>query len=97
MNSLTRNVLALGVVLLCTSAAAQQVAKIDFKSVGRAAPLAADIYKYEITGAAIPFTFDPSVGASSVKFGAFVGSARDGKAPAGTKPLGVDLYTTKDF
>jgi hypothetical protein len=97
MSNMIRNALALGFVLIGTSAAAQQVAKIDFKSVGRAAPLAADIYKYEITGAAIPFTFDPAVGASSVKFGAFVGSARDGKVPAGTKALSVDLYTTKDF
>ena len=98
MSKLIRNVLALAAaVLVGASANAQQVAKIDFKSVGRAAPLSADIYKYEITGAAIPISFDPAQGPTSVKYGAFVGSARDGKVPAGTKALAVDLYTTKDF
>jgi hypothetical protein len=98
MSKLIRNVLALAAaVLIGASANAQQVAKIDFKSVGRAAPLAADVYKYEITGAAIPISFDPAKGPTSVKYGAFVGSARDGKVPAGVKPLAVDLYTTKDF
>ena len=98
MSNLVRTGFALAAaVLIAAPAGAQQTAKIDFKSVGRAAPLAADIYKYQITGAAIPFTFDPAVGVASVKFGAFVGSARDGKVPPGTKALSVDLYTTKDF
>jgi len=37
--------------LIGSSAIGQTVAKIDFVSVGRAAPLAADINKYEMTGA----------------------------------------------
>src|SRR5215831_5635759 len=78
---------------------AQQTASIGFKSVGRAAPLAADIRNQEIVGAGFPINFTgASAGdATSVKFGAFVGSARDGQSPEGVTPLAVDLYTTKDF
>src|SRR5262252_4026252 len=98
MNSPIFKAFALAATMsVAVSVSAQQVASIGFKSVGRAAPLAADIYKSEITGAAIPFTFDPAVGAASVKFGAFVGAARDGKVPPGTTALSVDLYTTQDF
>jgi hypothetical protein len=85
-------VAALGVV---GSAAAQEVAKTDFKSVGRAWPLKADLRQYEIVGASIPTSFVDNKPVFDEKD--FVGSARNGDAPKGVKPLPVDLFTTKDF
>ena len=81
-----------------TSVPAQTVAKIDFKSVGRAWPLAADMNTYHMTGATLRRTLgnpaqrsqiptdprrDPTTG--------FVGSARNGQTPPGIEPLEVDL------
>jgi len=83
---------------------AQTTAQIDFDSVGRAWPLAADMNDYHMTGATlrqglgnpayrteIPFDprRDPDTG--------FVGAARDGETPDGIKALEVDLFTTSDF
>src|SRR5215831_4310744 len=82
---------------VAASAGAQQAANIGFKSVGRAAPLAADLTNQEIVGAGFPISFAVPGDATSAKIGDFVGSARDGKVPPGTKALSVDLYTTKDF
>ena len=45
-------------VLLGSGAGAQQVADPGFKSVGRGAPLKADLRTYELVGATIPVTFD---------------------------------------
>ena len=71
-----------------TCASAQTVATIDFKSVGRAWPLAADLNTYHMTGATLRQTLgnpaqrsqippdprrDPTTG--------FVGSARNGQTP----------------
>jgi hypothetical protein len=44
---------------LGAAAAAQQVADVGFESVGRGAPLAADLREYEITGPSIPTSFGP--------------------------------------
>jgi hypothetical protein len=84
-------------IFVAASAGAQQVANIGFKSVGRAAPLAADLTNQEIVGAGFPITLAVPGDLTTAKIGDFVGSARDGQSPEGVTPLAVDLYTTKDF
>ena len=86
---------AVAATLIGASAGAQQVANIGFKSVGRGAPLKADLREYELVGAAIPVTFGPNGATRDDK--AFIGSARNGEAPKGVKPLAIDLFTSKDF
>jgi hypothetical protein len=81
--------------LIVGSAAAQQVAKIDFKSVGRAAPLAADLREYKVTGATMRGgPFNPNGPRPTPTF---TGAARNGAVPEGIEPLEIDLFTSKDF
>lgn len=78
--------IAIAALLLTgTTAIAQQAAKIDFESVGRAAPLEHDVNQYE------------RVGASLSADGQFIGLARAGETPPGIDPLPQDLFTSTDF
>src|SRR5688500_15119041 len=99
MQNSRMRVLAMALAALLGSAAnGQQVAKTDFNSVGRGAPLAADLNTYEVTGPPMRRPF-PGGGGGAPPAGeaTFIGAARNGEVPKGIKPLEVDLFTSKDF
>ena len=59
-NSLRKATVLIAATLVTASVAGQQIANPGFKSVGRGAPLAADLRDREITGATIPVQFGPN-------------------------------------
>ena len=77
--------------LAAGQAAAQQVADPGFRSVGRGAPVTADIARYEIVGAAVSRGPAPNR-INDPPAGTFVGMARDGAAPQGVTPLPVVVF-----
>jgi len=85
-------------VLLISAASgglSQQTAQIDFVSVGRGAPLAADINDYDFTGATMRFM--GANGPFNERPRRFTGGAQPGETPPGIEPLERDLFTSDDF
>ena len=83
-------------VLFMTSAAsAQKTADIGFTSVGRGAPLAADINELPFTGATMRVM--GAVGSFEQRPRRFTGSAEPGETPEEVTPLERDLFTSDDF
>ena len=82
--------------LIAGSAVGQQVAKIDFKSVGRAAPLAADMREYRGHWRNhARRSLQPERATTRRR----PSRARPATAPCpkGIEPLEIDLFTSKDF
>jgi hypothetical protein len=93
MRKLARIMSALtGALLFGSFAFAQQVADIGFTSVGRGAPLAADVNQYEMTGP----TNRPGEDSRRDGSGA-IAAARNGASPSGIQALERDLFTSDDF
>ena len=80
--------------MLASTVFAQPTAQMDFGSVGRGWPLAADTNDYTMTGATIRGggPFDPPGSVSR-----FIGSAPAGESPEGIAPLERDLFNSDDF
>ncbi len=103
---LPAGIAALLALCLWVDGRAQQVADPGFKSVGRGAPLAAALRTPPPPGAHLSdqeyaelYPYDVGPVRAKLPGGTTlsIGSAWDGAAPQGIKPLAVDLFTSKDF
>lgn len=84
---------ALAAALFGMTAEAQRVADPGFESIGRGAPLSADLNDYFMTGATMRRLSDDLRREED----GFVGAARNGDVPEGIAPLEIDIFTTTDF
>lgn len=85
---------AVAALLLATAGHGQQTAQIDFESVGRGRPLAADANEHQVTGATYRRT-QGFFNRDSPRV--FVGGSVGGQPPEGIEPLERDLFTSDDF
>jgi hypothetical protein len=90
------SIVAASALFLVATASAQHVAEIGFESVGRAAPLAADLNEYHRTGATRRVGRNEFPDPRRDESG-FIGSAHNGESPPGIEPLETDLFTSTDF
>ena len=84
-------------VAIASPAVAQHSPQIDFKSVGRGAPVMVDARELPVIGA----TYQGGPGGGNQGNPAtprtFVGSAAPGETPKGIEPLPRDMFTSDDF
>ncbi len=90
--------------VLAAPVEAQHIPDPGFESVGRGAPLVADLNEYHMTGATVRRSIgDPAMRIRNVpedprrEEDGFIGAARNGTVPEGIEPPEVDIFTTKDF
>ena len=98
-------------IALAASVAAQGIPGPAVQSVGRGVPVSVPLYVVPANPAEMPAFFAevtqssnivgplqfPAAPADPSSQPSFLGSARNGDAPAGVTPLPVDIFTTKDF
>ena len=84
--ALAATLVSAAALMLAGAASAQQGAQIDFRSVGRGAPVAVDAAELPRVG-----------GGFDRQTREFIGSALPGEVPANVEPLPVDLFTSQDF
>ena len=98
----TKNSLKLAAAVIAVAIgaqlAAQQSPQIDFKSVGRGAPVMVDAATLPQTGALWQGgRGGPGAGPATNQPRTFVGGALPGETPKGIKPLPRDMFTSDDF